>query len=556
MMKRILLALCALFLLTSPAIAADTWTVGQQPIVFLSVGNDVIGDGSTSQGGIPPVFENGSAPFEPADIADNWTQAGSYLVAANTRCTYPVGNAAGAVNCTSVAAEAKERTQCNFVKIGLFDPIVFPGVPLAGHLHMFSGNDSVAYNSTYSQLRQNGESTCAGNKNNRSAYWFPASEWTLPTGYEAVRKFNTQNVYYTLNAVDYQKTQRIPRGFTYIGGYDPADPNNTKLTGPMIAANVPGCTGGGCRYSIPTGKGLGTSSGTGFEGWSCLGTDHATIVDGHTVNAPINGATQPYLRNSAGQATLVCPANGSLLAVLDMPTCIDGHNLHSGGSVALPSSSGRLHVSYRLHDSNTGADVCPTGWWIIPEFVSKWRWDLNGAEDVSKLHLSSDVMDYGAPDPTSRSPCRQVSNHYCYGETMHNDWFGAWGYGTAASPGIMLRWMNHCNGIKIIDNTGTMASDPAECDTSTIDSTTALQINGTTSTGLPFGSPGVNYGTGSNRFVAVPAGSTGNAHLHHGQPCNVTPCQTMMNDNMPMPANDNQTQLAGVASISFGLKGR
>jgi hypothetical protein len=103
---------------------------------------------------------------------------------------------------------------------------------------MFSGNDSVAYNSTYSSLRQNGESTCAGNKNNRSAYWFPASEWTLPTGYEAVRKFNTQNVYYTLNAVDYQKTQRIPRGFTYIGGYDPGDPNNTKLTGPMIAANA------------------------------------------------------------------------------------------------------------------------------------------------------------------------------------------------------------------------------------------------------------------------------------------------------------------------------
>jgi hypothetical protein len=274
MMKKLLLALCALFLFAhhQGALAADTWTVGQQPIVFLSTGNDTIGDGTTAQGGIPPVAENGTAPFEPADIADNWTQAGSYLVAANTRCTYPVGNVAGAVNCTRAAAEAKERTQCNFVKVGLFDPIVFPGVPLAGHLHMFSGNDSVAYNSTYSSLRQNGESTCAGNKNNRSAYWFPASLWTIATGYEAIRKFNTQNVYYTLNASDYTKTYRILRGFTYIGGYDPGDPNNTKLTGPMNTANAsaPG------RYSIVSGRGLGTSSGTGFEGWSCIDTDHAS----------------------------------------------------------------------------------------------------------------------------------------------------------------------------------------------------------------------------------------------------------------------------------------
>jgi hypothetical protein len=144
-----------------------------------------------------------------------------------------------------------------------------------------------------------------------------------------------------------------------------------------------------------------------------------------------------------------------------------------------------------------------------------------------------------------------VSSHYCYGETFHSDWFGAWGYGTAASPGIMLKWMNHCNGVKIIDSTGTLTSDPGECDVSTIDSTTALQISGTTSGGLPFGNPSVSY-TGTARYVPVVAGSTGNAHLHHGIPCTTsTPCQSM-NDNMPMPANDNQ--LAGVAPVSFDLR--
>jgi hypothetical protein len=79
---------------------------------------------------------------------------------------------------------------------------------------MFSGNLAAAYNSTYSQLRQNGESTCAGNKNNRSAYWAPALLIDLPTGYTAVFKFNGQTVYYTLNPASlYQDASRIPREF-------------------------------------------------------------------------------------------------------------------------------------------------------------------------------------------------------------------------------------------------------------------------------------------------------------------------------------------------------
>jgi hypothetical protein len=198
-MKKILLAFLALCLFVQQQAAlADTWTVGQQAVVFVPTGTNVVGDGTTTQGGIAPAYENGSNPFEPADIADNWTQAGSYLTAANTRCTYPVGNVAGAVNCTRAASEAKFRTFCNFGFVGQFDPIVFPGQPTAGHLHMFSGNLAVAYNSTYSQLRQNGESTCAGNKNNRSAYWSPALLIDLPTGYSAVssstgRSFTTRS---------------------------------------------------------------------------------------------------------------------------------------------------------------------------------------------------------------------------------------------------------------------------------------------------------------------------------------------------------------------------
>jgi hypothetical protein len=508
MKKYLLLASTIAF--SCPAVA-DTWTTTQQPIVFLPTGNDVIGDGTTTQGGIAPAYENGSAPVEAADIADNFT-AGTYLTTANTRCTYPTGNAAGAVNCVTAASEAKGRFMCNWGFTGTFDPIVYPGQANAGHRHMFSGNLAITKDSNYSFLRQNGESTCSGNKQNRTGYWAPELEETLLTGYKAARKFAFQIIYYTTNPASLApKTTRIPRNFRYIGGYDPNDPNNTKLETPRATANT---AAGWSRYSIPAGYGNGTSSGTGFTGWTCLASDKATPVNGSNVNSPVAGSsTQPYLRNAAGQTTLTCPTNGALMAEVHAPICWDGHNLGSGNGAT--NSTGRLHVSYQLQDNNTGQLVCPHNWYMFPEFLAKYVWYLTGTEDVGKLSLSSDTMNYGAPDPSSRSPCRKVSSNYCRGETFHFDWFGAWSYGTTATPGAMIKWMNHCTGIKITDNLGTLNGDPAECDTSTIDSSNALQISGTTTDGHAFGNPGVTY-TGVARYDIVTPGATGNAHMHHG----------------------------------------
>jgi hypothetical protein len=530
MIKRILLALALLF--AAPALA-DTWSVGQQATVLQPITNDVIGDGTTTQGGIAPAYIDGANPFEPADIADNFTTS-TYLVAAVKRCT-PVGGAAGSVNCGSAASEAKFRTLCNFGIVGHFDIIVSPGTANYGHLHMFWGNLSVTKDSNYSQLRQNGESTCGGNKINRSAYWAPALMEDLPSGVSAVRAFDQAVVYYTLNLSEAPKMTRIPRNFRYIGGYDPADPNNTKMTGPIATANTAAAW---ARYTVPNGFGNGTSSGTGFIGWTCLSTDLATPVNGSNANSPVAGnSVQPYLRTAAGLTTLTCPADGGLMAEFHAPPCWDGKNLGS--------NDGRHHVAYKVGDNNTGQTVCFDGWYQLPEFVTKLIWSLKGTEDVGKFYFSSDVMNYGAADGSARSPCRQVTSNYCRGETGHFDWFGAWGYGTAASPGVMLKWMNHCNGVKIIISGTTLNGDPAECDTSTIDSTNALQIAGTTSGGVPFGDPNVHYANavGTTKWRLEP-GLTGlNVIIQHDH---------TMNDNMPMPAND--TQLAGVAPISFNLR--
>lgn len=484
---------------------ADTWTVGQQTTFLQPISNNTIGDGSDSQGGLAPALTGGSNPFEPADIASNFTTS-TYLAAANTRCTNPA-NGTGAVNCTGLANEAKFRTICNFGFIGHFDPIVSPGTANFGHLHMFFGNLAVTKDSDYSQLRANGESTCSGNSLNRTAYWAPAFMEDLASGVPAVRKFDQVAVYYTNNPFsDKDKTTRIARNFNYIGGYDPSDPNNTKMTGPIATANA---AAGWARYAVPAGYGVGTSSGTGFLGWTCLASDGSTPVNGSNANSPIPGAqTQPYLQNANGTSTLTCPTNGSIMAEVHAPRCWDGTNLHS--------ADGRHHAYYPVQDNNTGQLVCYDHFYWLTEFVGKFIWSLNGTEDVGKFYLSSDVMNYGAPDPSSRSPCRQVSSHYCHGETMHFDWFGAWDYGTAASPGIMLRWMNHCNGTKIVMSGTTLASDGGECDTSTIDSVNALQINGTTTDGHPFGNVSLHYSTAAatTKYV-LEAGRTGNFIMQH-----------------------------------------
>ncbi|MDA2954043.1 MAG: hypothetical protein O2976_05465 [Actinomycetota bacterium] len=44
------------------------------------------------------------------------------------------------------------RVNCEFVKSGIFDPIVFPGTGMAGHNHQFFGNTSIAPDSTTASL--------------------------------------------------------------------------------------------------------------------------------------------------------------------------------------------------------------------------------------------------------------------------------------------------------------------------------------------------------------------------------------------------------------------
>lgn len=66
------------------------------------------------------------------------------------------------------------RINCDLSHSGYVDPIVYPGLMDAAHLHNFYGNLLLDQHSTDATLFAAGDSSCQGNTLNRSAYWVPA----------------------------------------------------------------------------------------------------------------------------------------------------------------------------------------------------------------------------------------------------------------------------------------------------------------------------------------------------------------------------------------------
>jgi hypothetical protein len=66
------------------------------------------------------------------------------------------------------------RVRCRVSHLAKDDPIVYPNIPGAAHLHAFFGNAGINAYSTNESLRTTGNSTCSGGIANRSGYWIPA----------------------------------------------------------------------------------------------------------------------------------------------------------------------------------------------------------------------------------------------------------------------------------------------------------------------------------------------------------------------------------------------
>jgi hypothetical protein len=105
------------------------------------------------------------------------------------------------------------------------DPIVFPGLPGASHMHSFLGNDSTDANTTTDTLLSNAGSSCQPAED-LSAYW-------IPSLYEHGQVVEPKNVtvYYGSRLTDSAKTVPFPQGFRMIAG-------DAKLQVPTPAGSV------------------------------------------------------------------------------------------------------------------------------------------------------------------------------------------------------------------------------------------------------------------------------------------------------------------------------
>ncbi len=73
-----------------------------------------------------------------------------------------------------IPAGGQFRVACEFSHFAYDDPLLYPNMPGAAHLHMFFGNTHANAFSTYDSLVNSGSSTCNGQELNRTGYWVPA----------------------------------------------------------------------------------------------------------------------------------------------------------------------------------------------------------------------------------------------------------------------------------------------------------------------------------------------------------------------------------------------
>jgi hypothetical protein len=411
-------------------VLAQTWgpsgpqTPHYQRVVFPYVYGRV-GDGSNAQGGTPPAFAS-----EPADIPTGVSPAGwiisdGSVVAPPTDAAHP---------------EAKFRTQCDMSHVAADDPIRNFNAPGTSHLHQFFGNTGTNYASTYSSLRTTGGSTCGGGPFNHTGYWFPCflKQNALGDGITRCIKADFAIVYYNEVATKVARLQRIPRGLRYVTGTNMDDPDDVAVKGEVATANTESVAAGG----FPSYEYL----DNGWGGYICIDT----------------GVSSKWLANSDGSDALGnCPSTSKISASILAPQCWDGVNLSSIG--------GYKHMRHAIRDSNSGLfDICPIGWYYLPTLEVKLEFTHGGPSDYTQWRLSSDDM----AATKAGHPMRN-------GESFHADWFGGWDYGSEASPGVMLQWQNHCNGVAMAGH----PSDPHQCDYSTINTTQRLITNQATPDG-------------------------------------------------------------------------
>ncbi|MEW1837355.1 DUF1996 domain-containing protein [Nonomuraea angiospora] len=104
------------------------------------------------------------------------------------------------------------QANCSWTANRPDDPIVYPGLPGASHMHTFVGNRTTNAASTATSLLAGG--TSCTNPHDRSAYWFPS----FYKGDQLIQPTGNQVIYYKSGILEYWRVQPFPQGLRFVVG--------------------------------------------------------------------------------------------------------------------------------------------------------------------------------------------------------------------------------------------------------------------------------------------------------------------------------------------------
>ncbi|MDH2427165.1 DUF1996 domain-containing protein [Sphaerisporangium sp. TRM90804] len=162
------------------------------------------------------------------------------------------------------------------------DPIIYPGLPGASHMHTFLGNTTTNASSTTSSLLAGGTAcTVPGDK---SAYWFPS----VYKGSQMILPNFRQVVYYKSGVQDYTTVRSFPQGLRFVVGSPTASQSEFQ--------NHPGrvegweCGNSAFNWDFPANCPAGTQLNVRFQAPSCWNGRDLDSADHKSHMAyPVNG---------------------------------------------------------------------------------------------------------------------------------------------------------------------------------------------------------------------------------------------------------------------------